>query len=53
MDTRMIYCGDLKTKVRVSFIVHATSWEPKTKYKLRCGEIHVKKRAGPHRPPNI
>ena len=26
MDTRLIDCGDLKTKVRVSFIVQATLW---------------------------
>ena len=32
MDTRLIDCGNLKTKVRVSFIVQATLWGPKTKH---------------------
>ena len=32
MDRHLIDCGDLNTKVRVSFIVLATLWGPKTKH---------------------
>ena len=32
MDWRLIDCGDLKTKVRVSFVPQATLWGPQTKH---------------------
>ena len=40
MDTHLIDCGDLKTMVRVSFVVMATLWGPNTKeHYLNCGDL--------------
>ena len=38
IDMHLIDSGDLKTKVRVSFIVMETIWGQETKHYLHCGD---------------
>ena len=38
MDKHLVDCGNLKTKIRVIFIVLTKLWGPKTKY-LHCGDL--------------